>query len=158
MTAWDGDKLITALVDHGINCEDINYVISTHGHSDHIGCNYLFPKATHIVGFCISQKDRYFHHDFKSGKEYRINDKITIIPTPGHTLQDVTVIINSGKGTIAITGDLFEREDDLSNCNIWKSAGSDSEELQVMNRLKILQLADYIIPGHGAMFKTDKYK
>lgn len=48
--------------------EDITWVVSTHGHSDHLGNNNLFLKAKHIVGTNISQRNRYFIHDFNSGK------------------------------------------------------------------------------------------
>ncbi|KAJ3659102.1 hypothetical protein Zmor_010809 [Zophobas morio] len=156
MTSWDGDRLTEALYKNGINCNQIEFVICTHGHSDHIGCNYLFPKAVHIVGFCISQQYTYFYHDFQSGKEYVINDKVKVVPTPGHTLQDVSVIVETDDGVVAITGDLFEKEEDLRDDSIWKSAGSDSQELQIINRKKILDIADYIVPGHGPMFKVHK--
>jgi glyoxylase-like metal-dependent hydrolase (beta-lactamase superfamily II) len=156
MTAWDGNRIIEALSHNGINCNDINFVICTHGHSDHIGCNYLFPKATHIVGFCVSFENRFYAINFKSGEEYIISDKIRVIPTPGHTLQDVSVIVDTGNSVVAITGDLFENEEDLSDDNIWKSAGSDSEHLQIINRKKILEIADYVVPGHGPMFKVQK--
>ncbi|XP_018575318.1 metallo-beta-lactamase domain-containing protein 1 [Anoplophora glabripennis] len=155
MTAWDGDKLVKALNKESFAPDDINYVVCTHGHSDHIGCNYLFQKAIHIVGHSISYKNKYeIDHDFKSSYEYIINDRIKVSPTPGHTLQDVSVIVNSSRGVTAITGDLFEKFEDLTDDNIWKEAGSDSEELQRINRQKILILSDFIIPGHGPMFKV----
>lgn len=157
LSSWDGPKLQLVIEKHDINCSDINYVICTHGHSDHIGCNYLFPNAKQIVGYDICFKNTYYPHDFGSGKEYIINDNIKVIPTPGHTLQDVTVLVTSNGKTYAITGDLFENEDDLHDDNIWISAGSQSEELQRSNRKRILQIADYIVPGHGAMFEVPSH-
>lgn len=156
MTAWDGDRLVEKLKEHNLNCDDINYIICTHGHSDHIGCNYLFTNAhIHIIGYCVSKNDLYLECDFKNGEEYIINDYIKIIPTPGHTLQDVSVLVETRQGIIAITGDLFENEKDLLDDTIWKKAGSDSEELQLANREKILEIADFIVPGHGPMFKLE---
>lgn len=157
MTAWDGSKLLNALHDNNISPQNINWVICTHGHSDHIGCNYLFPLAKHVVGYCISEKEFYADHDFSSGKELVIDDCLKIIPTPGHTLQDVSVIVETfDKGIVAITGDLFENQDDVNDDNIWKAAGSDNEELQQENRQKILDMADWIVPGHGPMFQVKK--
>ena len=50
-------------------------------------------------------------------------------------------------------GDLFEKEEDIKDSDIWlKIAGSENPTLQYKNRQKILQLADYVIPGHGAGF------
>lgn len=158
MTAWDGEKIKMALKEHGLTCKDIHYVICTHGHSDHVGCNYLFPGAKHIVGYSISQRDEYFDFDFSSGTPYEVCQGVKVIGTPGHTLQDVTVIISTvSRGIIAITGDLFENRDDIKNPSIWKNAGSDNEELQEKHRKEILRFADYIIPGHGVMFKVSKY-
>lgn len=157
MTAWDGDRLVEKLKTHNLKPTDINYVICTHGHSDHVGCNYLFTNAyIHIVGFDISNSDLYLSCDFKNGEEYVINKYVKIIPTPGHTLEHVSVIVHANIGTVAVTGDLFENERDLLDDNVWKEAGSASEELQVLNRKILLEISDWIIPGHGAMFKGKK--
>lgn len=57
-------------------------------------------------------------------------------------------------------GDLFERQEDIQDPDLWvKVAGSENPALQYENRHKILQLADYIIPGHGAGFHvTDELR
>ena len=44
-TAWDGQEITEALRRRGVECEDVDFVVCTHGHSDHIGCNYLFKKV-----------------------------------------------------------------------------------------------------------------
>lgn len=46
----------------------------------------------------------------KLGKEFIINDNIKVIPTPGHTLQDVTVIVTTDDDVIAITGIKFNKK------------------------------------------------
>jgi glyoxylase-like metal-dependent hydrolase (beta-lactamase superfamily II) len=58
------------------------------------------------------------------------------------------------------TGDLFEQEEDIANPLLWKYvAGSDDPEKQQQNRNKIMQISDWIVPGHGPMFKvTEKMK
>ena len=68
MTPWDTDFLIEALASKGLRTEDINYVVCTHGHSDHIGNNNLFLNAKHVVGYCVSFKDHYEIHPFEKGK------------------------------------------------------------------------------------------
>ncbi|XP_046965899.1 metallo-beta-lactamase domain-containing protein 1 [Vanessa cardui] len=160
MTPWDSDKIVSALKKEDVNVEDINYVISTHGHSDHTGNNNLFLNAKHIVGFSVSYRDNYYLHPFQEGKEFNINDNVKVVPTPGHTLTDVTVLVtNSAKETVAITGDLFEKVEDIENPNIWLDAGSEDHIQQRKNRLKIAQLADWIVPGHGPKFKvTDQIR
>ena len=68
MTPWDSDFILQSLRARGLEPDDINYVVGTHGHSDHIGNNNLFLKAHHIVGFCLSFRDRYYLHPFDQGK------------------------------------------------------------------------------------------
>lgn len=157
MTAWDGEKLTEALRQQNLRCDDIDYVICTSTHSDHIGCNYLFPKAIHIVGFAISHGDVYFKHEFEAKQEYEIDSFIRVIPTPGNTLRDISVVVKTGdKGYIVIAGDLFQNASDLQGDNKSPLIGSQSKELHLVNRRKIANIADWIIPGHGPMFKVNQ--
>jgi glyoxylase-like metal-dependent hydrolase (beta-lactamase superfamily II) len=150
----DKDRIIKRLQDHGLMPSDIDYVICTHGHIDHVGNLNLFPDAKFIVGHDIMDGDSYAEHDFKDGNIYKIDDGIEVIPTPGHTHADVSVLVQHVKdlGTVVVCGDLFEKENDE---NEWQSL-SECVEKQGKNRAKILQLADYVIPGHGAMFRTKR--
>lgn len=136
--------------------DDIDFVVSTHGHADHLGNNNLFLKATHIVGYSISFKDKWYLHPFDTDTPYSIDgDILEVVPTPGHTLDSVTLRVKiPDMGWIYVAGDLFEREEDLIDPEVWRSAGSDNPDLQILNREKILRIADYIIPGHGPMFKV----
>lgn len=59
--------ICSGLQEHGLTPQDIKYVVSSHGHSDHIGNNNLFLEARHIVGFNISFKDTYYFHPFDKG-------------------------------------------------------------------------------------------
>ncbi|XP_015910955.1 metallo-beta-lactamase domain-containing protein 1 [Parasteatoda tepidariorum] len=154
LTAWDGIFLLKALEERGLQADDITHVVGTHGHSDHIGNLNLFTKALHIVGQSISHQDEYYLHSFEENDAYVISENIKIIATPGHTLSDVSVIVNGTLlGTVAIVGDLFEREDDIRNPDLWhKVAGSEDPDLQFKYRTMILDLADYVVPGHGPGF------
>ncbi|CAG4965342.1 unnamed protein product [Colias eurytheme] len=159
MTPWDSEIILTALMKHQLTPDDIHFVVSTHGHSDHTGNNNLFLKATHIVGFSISFRDKYYIHPFENGEEYVINDFVKIIPTPGHTLSDVTVLVKSEGQNIAIAGDLFEKYEDINNQSIWQEAGSEDPAKQLTNRTKIADIANWIIPGHGPKFEiTDEIR
>lgn len=160
MTAWDKAALVEAIHDHGLEVDDIDYVVSTHGHSDHIGNNNLFLKAQHIVGRCVSYKQTYYDDSkfFNCEGVYTIDNYIQIVSTPGHTLVDVSVIVQTTQESFGIVGDLFENEDDLMDESIWINAGSENPDSQRKNRKKILEQVDWIIPGHGPMFSTKKYK
>ena len=45
----DKDKIVQALKKQGLAPDDIDFVIITHFHSDHVGCNYLFSKARFVT-------------------------------------------------------------------------------------------------------------
>lgn len=156
MTPWDKEKIIKGLGHYGVECNDVDYVVCSHGHSDHTGNNNLFLNAKHIVGFSISSKDLYFIHPFETGEPFIIDESVKVVPTPGHTLTDVSVLVNTkDKELVAVTGDLFEREEDITDPSLWQYvAGSEDPEMQRQNRNKILQIADWIVPGHGPMFKV----
>ena len=54
-----------------------------------------------------------------------------VIATPGHTLDSVSVVVVTGtkeQGTVVIAGDNFEKEEDLEDPELWKSAGSEDEQ------------------------------
>ncbi|XP_058451168.1 metallo-beta-lactamase domain-containing protein 1 [Malaya genurostris] len=159
MTPWDGDLLLQRLQESRLTPDDITWVVSTHGHSDHLGNNNLFLKAKHIVGTNVSQRNRYFVHDFGNAP-YRLTDTVEIIGTPGHTLSCVSLLVRASNlaptGLVAIVGDLFERHQDIADERLWLDAGSEDPAAQRRNRAKLATLADVIIPGHGAPFPVDR--
>ena len=57
--------LCLGLAKHNCTPEKIQYVVCTHGHSDHIGNNNLFQSAIHIVSHDICVGDLYQLHGFK---------------------------------------------------------------------------------------------
>ena len=152
---WDTEVLLRALNLSDLRPDQIDYLVCTHGHSDHVGNLNLFRSAKHIVGFDINHKDVYFEHDFQSGAAYDLyKDVLQVMPTPGHMHSDVSVVARhvKGLGTVVVCGDLFESENDEE---VWKELSEWPEE-QAKQRKKVLEIADYIIPGHGPMFKVKK--
>ncbi|XP_063993077.1 metallo-beta-lactamase domain-containing protein 1 [Diachasmimorpha longicaudata] len=162
MTAWDKDIIIEGLANHGVSPNDIAFVVCTHSHADHIGNNNLFLRADHIVGTCVHNRT-VFTNEFRDA-HYQLCPGVKLLRTPGHTHDDVSVIVESTvdgeKVTIAIVGDLFEMEDDLAKPEIWQAVGvKELRKTQAENRFLVVTLADYIIPGHGKMFKvTDEVR
>lgn len=76
MTPWDKDLILESLLTRAeLDPEDINFVVNTHGHSDHTGNNNLFLKAKHILGDSVSQGDFYEFLDLK-GKIYNSRDPL----------------------------------------------------------------------------------
>lgn len=153
---WDKEVIIDGLKKHDLTPDKIEYVVCTHGHSDHVGNLNLFLNAIHIVCQELCAGDLYLGHDFRQGIPYEIDEDVEVVSTPGHTTSDVSVIVrNTSKGTIAVTGDLFERFEDLEDFSLWQENSQDPQTQQ-QNRLQMLKFADWIVPGHGPMFQVPK--
>jgi glyoxylase-like metal-dependent hydrolase (beta-lactamase superfamily II) len=152
---WDREAILEGLDGEGLTPADIDYVICTHGHSDHVGNVNLFPQATLIVSYDICDGDLYTLHPFAEGQAYKIDDEVDVIPTPGHTEQDVSVVVRTVDGTYAIVGDLFECAEDSESEELWRSSSGNPEQ-QRAGREKVLALADFIVPGHGNMFEVKR--
>lgn len=153
----DKKCLIEKLNGHGISAEDINYVVCTHGHVDHVGNLNLFTNAVHMVSHdVLYDKDIYgdLPKDFNEGVPFCIEgENIQVISTPGHTPEDVSVAVKgTDRGTVVVCGDLFEHEEDE---NLWRQF-SECPEKHLTSRNKVLEIADWIVPGHGCMFKVKK--
>lgn len=153
----DKERLVEKLQQHGICSEEINYVVCTHGHVDHVGNLNLFTNAVQMVSHDILQEDDIYTDvpdNFKEGSPYCIDgENVKVISTPGHTPQDVSVVVRDTEyGTVVVCGDLFEHEDDG---NVWQEF-SECPTKHKESRQKVLEIADWIVPGHGKMFKVKK--
>ncbi|CAN9509814.1 unnamed protein product [Ophioblennius macclurei] len=148
---WDRDFLLACLRDRDLEPEDVGWVVGTHGHSDHVGNLNLFPGARLLVGFDMSDGDAYRPNRLAQGMPVCIDSHVTVLPTPGHTGQDVSVQVKgTAVGTVLVAGDLFEC---CSDENTWRSV-SMNPAVQEVSRQEALRTADLIIPGHGTPFRV----
>jgi glyoxylase-like metal-dependent hydrolase (beta-lactamase superfamily II) len=152
--AWQRHELLTTLADREIDPHEIQWVINTHGHLDHVGNNNLFPHATFVLDGDIARHGEYWQHDFSAGSLLISgppgSTPVSVVATPGHTDHCVSVEVTTSEGVIAIVGDLFEYQGD-SQDNAWRKWSRDLLRQQASREL-MLAKARYIVPGHGAMF------
>jgi glyoxylase-like metal-dependent hydrolase (beta-lactamase superfamily II) len=145
--------LLEALHQRDLAPELIAFVVNTHGHLDHVGCNALFPHATFILDDDIARDGEYHSHSFADAPFLLPADpdaSITVIATPGHTDHDRSVLVTTPGGVIAIVGDLFECAND-DTPDVWSRWSHDAER-QRRSRAMVRGIADHIVPGHGAIF------
>ncbi|XP_069033976.1 metallo-beta-lactamase domain-containing protein 1 isoform X2 [Embiotoca jacksoni] len=148
---WDRDFLLRSLKDRGLDPGDVDVVVGTHGHSDHVGNLNLFPAALLIVGHDVSEGNTYRPNQLAEGQSYSIDEHVCVCPTPGHTGQDVSVQVKgTSAGTVLVAGDLFECCNDESS---WRDV-SMNPAVQEVSRQEALRTADVIIPGHGPPFRV----
>nr|XP_040038322.1 metallo-beta-lactamase domain-containing protein 1 isoform X1 [Gasterosteus aculeatus aculeatus] len=156
---WDRSFLLTTLKKRGLEPGDIDVVVGTHGHSDHIGNLSLFPTAVMMVGYDVSEGDAYRPSRLAEGLAHTIDEhvyvsslpQVSVVPCPGHTGQDVSVqVTGTSVGTVLVAGDLFEC---CSDEDSWRDLSMDTAVQQV-SRQQALRTADVIIPGHGLPFRV----
>lgn len=185
MGPWEKDQLVDKLARLKVHPDDIKYLVCSHNHPDHIGNANLFLRADkHFMGTSVYTGDEYDLNCFepigsytyqlnkKAGdtsqddatvevikyENYKLDKNLTLEPTPGHTLECISLIVNDCEklGIVGLCGDLFERQEDLNDDSIWLGAGSQNPDLQRAHRSSIMRKCDFILPGHGPLFKVEK--
>ncbi len=141
----DQQMLVDALKKEGLTIDDVNIVCITHSHIDHYRNIGMFPRAKTLEYWGLWNKNTV--DDWQE----QFTPDIKIIKTPGHNYDGITLLVNTNKGIIAICGDVFWKKNFPENDDY----ASDPEKL-AESRKKILDLADWVIPGHGEMFKVEK--
>lgn len=137
--------LIDALKKEGLTLDDVNVVFVTHSHIDHYRNVGMFPNAKVIEYYGI------WYKNMVEDRQEQLTKDIKIIETPGHNYTSLTLLIQTNKGKIAICGDVFWKENYPK-----KDEYADNPQKLKESRKKILDLADFIIPGHAGIFKVQK--
>lgn len=151
-------RLLDALHKEGLTTGDIDYVFLSHCHPDHILLMGIFAKAKSVTfdANLIYDGDRLSEFD-----GHVLGDDIEIIETPGHVLEHLSLIVDTAQGKIAIAGDTIwwlddeEQVFDINQEDHSQAEGMNTESL-IESRKKLLAMADWVIPGHGKMFKVGK--
>jgi len=151
---WEADCPDCAVIDPGTDCSSIldeinergltlRFIINTHSHFDHIGCNEWLRSRTGaiIVAHAASSAPRKM--SVKDGDTLEMGgSKMKFIHTPGHSPDSMCVLADN----CLFTGDtLF-----VGDCGRVDLPGGDPEALHHSFFEKILPLDDSITvyPGH----------
>ena len=129
------DHYMTALAKAGISVEEIDYVMCTHLHVDHVGWNTRLENGVWVPTFpnarYLFSKQEYAYWEERSRTEAidhiidsvlpivhlgradliessgAVNDHVRLLPTPGHTIDHFAVTLGAKRDDAVIIGDLF---------------------------------------------------
>lgn len=151
----DRKKLLAALKKEKLTTADIDVVFLTHGHIDHALLAGIFEHAAIVDELYVYEDNTITRH----GGIIPDTD-IKVIRTPGHVDGHCSLLADTTEGICAVAGDVFWwLENEKQELNINKP-DNDPEHTNmqklVASRKKLLAAADYIIPGHGKVFKVEK--
>jgi glyoxylase-like metal-dependent hydrolase (beta-lactamase superfamily II) len=162
--------IVAGLAAHGVTPEEIDIVVLTHLHFDHIGNNHLFPNAEFIVqrtevaqGF-VPPKYCQFSYPEYAYNMTNVQDRVRIIEGDvllepgvrlirigGHTPGTMIVVIETDEGRVALAGDIMYN---YKNLELNWPTGSFWNLQELMSGFDRLHMeADIIIPGHDWEFR-----
>jgi len=160
------------LAELGLESRDIDMVVNTHCHYDHIESNYLFrgkPLVVHEkeVEYCSNLYWPEFTEAFMGimeidavSGEKKLSENVRVIETLGHTPGSISVLAETGEGLVACIGDAAIVREDLLEFRVPSVVTKNiAPEVSVNSLKRIAALNPFmVIPGHDAPFdpKTGK--
>ncbi len=135
-------SILDPLASLGLAPEDVTDVVLSHHHPDHTMNVALFPAVRVHDHWAIYEADRW---NPRPAEGFELGPGIELIETPGHTPQDITTLVSTDAGVVALT-------------HLWWHERAETDPLAVdldalhTNRARVLELASSIVPGHGAPF------
>jgi glyoxylase-like metal-dependent hydrolase (beta-lactamase superfamily II) len=138
------EALLASLASHGKGPADVTDVVFSHHHPDHTVNAALFPAARIHDHWATYLGDLWIGRD---PGEFDLTPSVRLVPSPGHTAEDITTLAATADGVYACThawwGPDGPAEDPLA---------TDRGALHA-SRERILAVATVIVPGHGPAFR-----
>jgi glyoxylase-like metal-dependent hydrolase (beta-lactamase superfamily II) len=159
----DKELIVEKLKENDLTPEQIDILFLTHSHLDHLSNMHLFPNAViywKFVGGEYPGQRHFPKEGILKRTELRDNTEIvkdvSVLELPGHTSDLIGLKIETNNGKIVVASDALANEKMTNLENKPPTMLLASETDYDNSRKKILEIADYIIPGHGDMFKVEK--
>jgi glyoxylase-like metal-dependent hydrolase (beta-lactamase superfamily II) len=136
-------EIVEPLASLGVTPENVTDVVLSHHHPDHTMNAGLFPNARVHDHWAWYRGDLWVD---RPAEGFEVSPSVTLVETPGHTPQCLTVLAGTGQGLVALT-------------HLWWFEGGPSEDPYATDpkalhdsRARILEVADIVVPSHGPMF------
>lgn len=162
----DGDaRLLDELARLGVSAGDVDLVVHTHLHIDHVGWDGAFPNARYVVhaddwSFFMSEESLAQRPHLREkvqtlpdvqlvAGETEIAPGVIVFPTPGHTPGHMSV----RAGSVVAVGDLVAHEAQVADPELVFVNDVDSEQAAATRRRVLAELADEgaaVMAGHFA--------
>jgi glyoxylase-like metal-dependent hydrolase (beta-lactamase superfamily II) len=163
-TGMNEEYLYLKIEEANLAIDDIEWIVNTHCHFDHVGGNYLFPKAkvaihhdeaqailnendpltvASIFGMSIQRHD--VDRELKEGDT--VGD-FKVLHTPGHSPGGISL----WNGEVLISGDTVFANGGFGRLDIGGNHQDMAESLERLSNLDV----EYLLPGHGPWTKNGK--
>ncbi|GHA86268.1 MBL fold metallo-hydrolase [Streptomyces chryseus] len=142
------DRILGPLAARGVGADDVTDVVLSHHHPDNIINAGLFGRARMHDHKAVYQADQWTDRDAEG---HELTPSVRLIRTPGHSPEDVTVLVGTRDAVVAFVGDLWWRPDGP----VEDPVAPDLARLRA-SRERVLAVADVIVPGHGPAFAADE--
>jgi glyoxylase-like metal-dependent hydrolase (beta-lactamase superfamily II) len=142
----DRRRILDPLAALGIAPDAVTHVVLSHHHPDHTMNVALFPEAEVVDFWARYRGDLWLDHD---GDGHEVSAHARIWLTPGHTEEDITLVVDAEDAVYAMTH-LWWLPDRTPAIDpyAWDQGALERA------RERVLAAADVIIPGHGEPFRV----
>ena len=140
----DRRQILDPLAAFGVDPDSVTDVVISHHHPDHTLNAALFPRARVHDFWAIYEGDLWIDREADG---FQLSESVSLMGTPGHTLQDITTLVSTGEGLVACT-------------HMWWSVDgpetdplAEDQALLDESRARLLALGPaLVVPGHGSPF------
>jgi len=153
----EGAEIVPQLARIGLAPADIRYVVNSHLHYDHCGCNNCFPDAVTIVHakeWRAAQRPNtqaaglYNPRNYDRIARWREIDgeldlfgdgTVVVFPTPGHTPGHQSLRVQTASGTIVLAADCCYLKQTLDALHLPGTMYNRDQMLETLNALRRMQ-------------------
>ncbi|MDA8396450.1 MAG: MBL fold metallo-hydrolase [Actinomycetota bacterium] len=141
-------EILAQLSARGVAPEQVTDVVVTHLHLDHTMNVGMFPNAT-VHDFMASYKDDVWTDHDKD--RFRVAPNVYGITTPGHTREDISIVVVTEEGMVVCTHAWWSRTGPRLD------PYSFDQEVLKDSRARVLAIGpSLIVPGHGTPFAPEE--